>query len=271
MGFIWQSQEEFDERFSAPAALAGFRAVQMTQGVMAVTLNIGLFVLVANHHRLQNRTYHLLCALAISDVLFGLYMTTHQLSSLAAGHPVPGGRPVCQVFGVFTVGPLVLSVESYAIIAYDRYKALVTPLDVVSERRLVVLWAGAALFALFVAIEPFFGLGGYRVGPAGLYCMYEGAVESACLLAVLVCCLGAVVVLYARTGAHLHRYMLRKQHQHLASTALPEEVAEAQKWAATARKATVRMAALPLFYCICWTPAVVSLPLQMFDVRSFVV
>ena len=113
---------------------------------------------------------------------------------------MPGGLRACQLYGVLTVAPLVLSVETYALIAYERYKALVRPLDVLPSLRLMQLWSGSVALALFVAIVPFFGLGGYRVKACGLYCLVEDPASMLVVLFILSAFLLATVVFYTLTG-----------------------------------------------------------------------
>ena len=158
-----QSQEEFDRRTSSTTAELVFRAVQLAQGLVGVASHLAFFALVRRHRRLQTRNFYLLGLLTVSDLLFDFYILSNSIIASVTESPIPGGRPACQAYGAWTLFALVLSVITYAIIAFERYKALVTPLQTLSDRQILTLWYGAAGCGVVVALLPLLGNGGFIV------------------------------------------------------------------------------------------------------------
>ena len=171
--FIAQSQSEFDARVASPVGYDTFTALHSTQGVIILLTQVLFFFLVARHRSLLRRPIVLLCAVAFPDLLYGLYVVIVFLFlRVARDEPVPFGRDACQVYGIITVAPLILSVQTYTLIAYDRYKAFVTPLFPLSFRGFRNLWLFAVVLSL-VAMLPSLAMGGSAVMGSGNYCVLD--------------------------------------------------------------------------------------------------
>ena len=94
MGFpyIAQTQQEFDARAANTHHRTAFLCIQCIQSIFIVVTHVGLFLLVARHQRLRSRTFALLCAVAVPDLLFGLYLFIVVVAlALGRDEPVPFG------------------------------------------------------------------------------------------------------------------------------------------------------------------------------------
>ena len=250
---IAQTPEEFQLWTAAPSHETLFHAIQIAQGTFAVVSQFIFFTLVRRHRRLHTRNFYLLCLLSFSDLLLGITLVL-VLGILWAirSEPIPFGQGACQVYGIATVVGLLLSLKTYALIAYERYKALVTPLETLSSGQLRRYWLGAVVLSIVIAVAPLFGLGGYRVERSGLYCVndFTQLANAVLILLVVFVFLGATVYLYTRIWVHLQAYT-----RNVNPTADEEERKRDLAWAAAAHRTAVRMAILPAFYIACWTPA----------------
>lgn len=151
--YVSQSQEEFDGRSANPVHKDLFVVIQGTQGVIIVFTQLGLFLLLARQPGLRTRNLRLLCLQAVPDLLFGIYLLVAVLAlRVLRDETVPYGRDACQLCGAWTVGSLLPSLLTYALTAYDRYKAFVTPLHPLSVRGLRHLWLLAVVTSCFCAL-----------------------------------------------------------------------------------------------------------------------
>ena len=124
--FIAQPREEFDARVADPVFYHEMNALWGGQGLVIVLTHLGFFFLVARHRILRERPIVLLCAVAVPDMMYGTQNLVFMILRFLRDEPVPYGRASCQIFGALTVFPIVGSVQTYALIAYDRYTAFVT-------------------------------------------------------------------------------------------------------------------------------------------------
>jgi uncharacterized membrane protein len=253
--FVSQTRESFDERTASPHIEALFHSLQLSQSLLGITMHVAFFLLVRQHKRLQTRTFYMLGVLACIDLMFCIFLLiTVVILPFVKGHPVPGGRPACQLYGAMVTFPLMLSLSTYCLVAYERKKALVTPLERLKSRQLLWLWLCVVVMCAIATTLPSF-FGGYEVMPSGLYCIPDfkrvGTFVTVTLLVLTL--LTTTVIFYWQIARHL-RAMVHKSLERVSSGRLSaadaEEQERARRWARAAGMAVLRMAALPVFYVV---------------------
>lgn len=254
---IYQSQEEYDYLVATHEDHPLFFVLQSIQGVVAVLGALAQLCLTARHKRLHTRAFYLLCMISIGDLLFGLYLVIFVcISPLSTGQSIPFGRGACQFYGWWTIVTLIDTLSAYAVVAYERYRAIVTPLHTPSLCRLWQLWLVAVALSMIVATALLVD-GGFRAEPSGLYCNanFAGATNPTLVLAAVLALLASIVYFYSLTALRLRKIA--------RSTLATDASAADADWARSAMKLVSRLALLPTIYVLIWTPAVLMIMLRI--------
>ena len=97
---------------------------------------------------------------AVCDLMFGIYIFfIGGVLPRSLHQAIPFGRAPCQLYAWITVFLLLMSMATYAIMAYDRYRLIITPLSALNRRQLLMLFGAAAVFIAAWSTLPFLGLG----------------------------------------------------------------------------------------------------------------
>ena len=168
-----QTAAEFRTRTDAASAsdyAFAFNTVQTMQGLFCVTSQIGYLLLVKRHAALHNRSFYLMAASAVTDLMFGIYILLFVgVLPLCTADAVLGGQSACQVFGIWSTITLLLSMSILTIMAYDRYRSVCTPLDPLTDDDVIRL--GKVAMGLVTTLNiSFAASGGSAVQPSGTYC-----------------------------------------------------------------------------------------------------
>jgi len=176
------------------------------QAIFSIISDCYFFTLLVRRSHLQTRSYMLLGAVAASDIMFMvLILIVVGVLPYALDEPIIGGRVGCQIWAYITVFTLVLSMCTYTLMAYERYRAFCTPLNKLSLQGIDRLYGVSVVVSVLVAGVPFIGLGGGAAQPSGLYCNLNFTKTAICLYAfvALSIVLGLMILFYAKVGLGL--------------------------------------------------------------------
>eukprot|EP00322_Chrysochromulina_rotalis_P006839 CAMPEP_0115842610 /NCGR_PEP_ID=MMETSP0287-20121206/7889_1 /TAXON_ID=412157 /ORGANISM="Chrysochromulina rotalis, Strain UIO044" /LENGTH=263 /DNA_ID=CAMNT_0003296285 /DNA_START=11 /DNA_END=798 /DNA_ORIENTATION=+ len=188
----------------------GFHQCQLVQSSICIVTQVGFLFVLCRHKSMHTLSFFQLVALSISDLLFSIV-----LFLFGSVMPIVSGTAVtssweCGWTAFWYTWALLLSMESYVLIALERYRYLC----LVSRERYTIgqlfrYWlVGAALVAL-LALVPFmqFGLDAAAPMPSGSYCLpnWKKPSVTIVILTYMLTMLVALAFLYGSVARVLYR------------------------------------------------------------------
>lgn len=152
----------------------------------------------------------------------------------------------CPAFAWLTVFTLAASMNIFSVIAFERYRKVMTPMNIVKPRTLACLYAGSwASAALSASVVPF--VGGFGLVESGFYCNMDFSLPGCFLVSIVCIVIPLLGCLWAYSKVYSYLWSLgRERIGTNAATFVEGQIAK-------------RMMIIMAAFVSCWSPAVIMI------------